>query len=84
MINSSSSLGIRRTAKAFSKIASLALLSAFLPVVLGVTLLDDEVPSGPTRVMFVAALVVLAVGVGLLGRSRALAYDRHERRDDGA
>ena len=46
-------------------------VSAFLPVVLGTTLLGDVVPSSGQRVAFIVALLAVAVGVALLGRDRA-------------
>lgn len=46
-------------------------VSSFVPVVLGAAVLGEDVPSGAARFAFVAALVVLAGGVCLLGRARA-------------
>jgi len=48
-------------------------MGALLPVVLGSTLLDDQVPSGWGRFVFVFALVCVGSGVILLGRDRAAA-----------
>jgi hypothetical protein len=50
-------------------------VSAFLPVVLGAALLADQVPRGATLIAFLAALVLLAVGVVLIGRDRSDAED---------
>lgn len=47
--------------------------SALLPVLLGVSLFDDQVPSGAGLAGFVAALVFIAVGIALLGADRAAA-----------
>jgi drug/metabolite transporter (DMT)-like permease len=46
---------------------------AVLPVILGATLLGDEVPTGAGRTAFVAALVLIVGGVILLGNDRATA-----------
>jgi uncharacterized membrane protein YhhN len=46
-------------------------VSAFVPVVLGAAVLGEDVPTGASRLAFVAALAVLAGGVCLLGRARA-------------
>src|SRR5207302_1899406 len=48
-------------------------IGALLPVILGSTLLDDEVPEGWGRLAFVSALVCIGGGVILLGRDRAAA-----------
>jgi len=48
-------------------------MGALLPVILGSTLLDDQVPSGWGRLTFVFALVCVGTGVVLLGRDRAAA-----------
>jgi hypothetical protein len=48
-------------------------LGATLPVVIGVTLLDDAVPSGAGRAGFVIALLLLVGGVSLLGADRSRA-----------
>jgi drug/metabolite transporter (DMT)-like permease len=52
--------------------------SALVPVLLGVSLFDDEVPSGAGLAGFVAALVLVAVGVALLGADRAAAERARE------
>jgi drug/metabolite transporter (DMT)-like permease len=51
-------------------------VSALLPVVIGSTLLSDEVPGGAGRAAFVIALLLLAGGVVLLGQDRAAAEAR--------
>lgn len=48
-------------------------LSAFVPVVVGVVLLDDAVPSGGGRLLFAGALVLIGVGVALLAQDRSAA-----------
>lgn len=48
-------------------------LSSFVPVVLGITVLGDEVPGGGARAAFVVALLAVSVGVACLGRDRASA-----------
>jgi hypothetical protein len=53
-------------------------ISAFLPVVLGATLLGDVVPTGATEVAFVVALALLATGVALIGRDRSAAEEKSE------
>ncbi|WP_045877069.1 hypothetical protein [Pseudofrankia sp. DC12] len=45
-------------------------ISAFLPVVLGLTLFDEPAPAGPRLVAFVAALVLIAAGIAGLARDR--------------
>jgi drug/metabolite transporter (DMT)-like permease len=47
--------------------------AAFMPVILGATLLDEPVPNGSLRLIFVAALVLLAIGVGLIAQDRSVA-----------
>lgn len=47
-----------------------SVVSAFLPVVVGATMLNDQVPAGGRGVMFVAALALVGVGLILLGRDR--------------
>jgi hypothetical protein len=46
---------------------------AILPVILGATLLGDQVPTGAGRTAFVAALVLIVGGVVFLGKDRAAA-----------
>jgi hypothetical protein len=53
-------------------------VSAFLPVVIGTTVLGDLVPSSGQRVAFIIALLAVAAGVALLGRDRAAAEHRIE------
>jgi drug/metabolite transporter (DMT)-like permease len=48
-------------------------LSAFVPVVVGVVYLNDAVPTGGRRAVFVAALVLVIAGIVLLGRDRSAA-----------
>ena len=48
-------------------------VAAMLPVGLSAAVLDDQVPGGAGRLGFVAALVLIAGGVTLLGRDRAAA-----------
>jgi hypothetical protein len=48
-------------------------VAAMLPVGLSAAVLDDQVPGGAGRVGFVAALLLIAGGVGLLGRDRVTA-----------
>lgn len=55
---------------AFPLISSVA---AFMPVILGATLLDDPVPGGALRLLFVVALVLLAAGVVLVSQDRSVA-----------
>lgn len=57
-------------------------VSAFLPVVLGLTLLGETTPGGGQMVAFVIALTMLATGVVGLGRDRATALMR-EAADQG-
>lgn len=45
-------------------------VSAFVPVILGAAVLGETVPGRAARFAFVAALALLAAGVGLLGRAR--------------
>ena len=59
-------------------------MGALLPVILGSTLLDDQVPSGWGRFAFVIALVCIGVGVIMLGRDRAAAEGDHQRETDEA
>lgn len=54
-------------------------ISAFLPVVLGLTLFDEPAPTGPRLVAFVAALALIAVGIAGLARDRVSA----QAADDG-
>lgn len=51
-------------------------VSALLPVVIGASLLDDQVPAGVGRAGFVLALLLVAGGVLLLGQDRTAAADR--------
>jgi hypothetical protein len=44
-----------------------------VPVLIGVTLFNDEVPGGIGRAGFVIALVLVVGGVGLLGADRSRA-----------
>lgn len=53
-------------------------ISALLPVVLGTVLLGDQAPGGVRRVVFVAALVLMAAGVVLLSRDRSIGQARAE------
>ncbi|WP_131765117.1 hypothetical protein [Candidatus Protofrankia californiensis] len=46
-------------------------VSAFLPVMLGLTLFDESAPEGLRMAAFVASLVLVAVGILGLGRDRA-------------
>jgi drug/metabolite transporter (DMT)-like permease len=55
-----------------------SVVSAFLPVVLGATLLGDQVPTSGARAAFVAALALMAVGVALLARDRRSAHRASE------
>ena len=55
-------------------------MGAVLPVLIGVTLLDDAVPGGAGRAGFVIALLLLVGGVSLLGADRS----RAERPADNA
>lgn len=48
-------------------------VSAFIPVVVGAVVFDDEVPAGPRRGLFVVALILIISGVGLLARDRSAA-----------
>lgn len=48
-------------------------LSAFLPVVLGVGVLDDPVPTGGLRELLIVALVLIASGLALMARDRTTA-----------
>jgi multidrug transporter EmrE-like cation transporter len=48
-------------------------MGALLPVILGVTLFNDEIPGGTGRFDFVIALLLLVGGVGLLGADRSRA-----------
>jgi drug/metabolite transporter (DMT)-like permease len=48
-------------------------MGALLPVIVGVTLLNDEVPGGGGRAGFVIALVLVVGGVALLGADRSRA-----------
>jgi drug/metabolite transporter (DMT)-like permease len=50
-------------------------LSAFLPVILGLTLFDEPAPSGGKMAMFVVSLLLVGSGITTLGRSRAQAAD---------
>ncbi|KLL11406.1 MULTISPECIES: hypothetical protein [Protofrankia] len=45
-------------------------VSAFLPVMLGLTLFGESAPEGPRMVAFVASLLLVAVGIFGLGRDR--------------
>lgn len=45
-------------------------MSAFVPVTIGAALLDDQVPTGATRILFVAGLLLVALGLVLLARAR--------------
>jgi drug/metabolite transporter (DMT)-like permease len=47
-------------------------VAAFMPVILGATLLDDPVPGGTLRAVFVIALVLLAIGVLLIAQDRSV------------
>lgn len=48
-------------------------VSAFLPVTLGLTLFDEPAPDGPRLLAFVVSLVMVAAGIGALGRDRMAA-----------
>jgi drug/metabolite transporter (DMT)-like permease len=48
-------------------------VSAFLPVTLGLTLFDEPAPGGARLVAFVVSLVLVAAGIGGLGRDRMAA-----------
>jgi drug/metabolite transporter (DMT)-like permease len=48
-------------------------VTAFLPVVLGLTLFDEPAPRGPHLVAFVAALALIATGIVGLGQDRTAA-----------
>jgi uncharacterized membrane protein YhhN len=54
-------------------------VSAFLPVIVGAALFGDPVPTGGRQVLFVAALVLMAGGVGLLGRDRRTVHEASEQ-----
>lgn len=54
-------------------------ISALSPVVLGTLLLGDQAPGGDRRVAFVAALVLLVVGVVLLSRDRSIGQAHADR-----
>ena len=56
----------------------MSFMSAFVPVVVGITVLKDEVPTGGQGVAFVVALLAVAVGLALLARDRAAAEDTME------
>jgi drug/metabolite transporter (DMT)-like permease len=47
-------------------------VAAFMPVILGATLLDDPVPGGTLRTIFVIALVLLAIGVLLIAQDHSV------------
>jgi|GEM_PF-6557529 hypothetical protein len=46
-------------------------VSAFLPVILGLTVFDEPAPSGVKMAMFVVSLVLVASGIVALGHGRA-------------
>lgn len=48
-------------------------VAAFLPVILGATLLGDQIPTGGRRALFVGASALLVAGVALLARDRSVA-----------
>jgi drug/metabolite transporter (DMT)-like permease len=50
-------------------------VSAFLPVILGLTVFDEPAPSGVKMAMFVVSLVLVASGIVGLGRGRAQVAD---------
>ncbi|PSR70304.1 hypothetical protein C8258_00960 [Nocardia sp. MDA0666] len=50
-----------------------SVVSSLVPVVLGITVLGDEVPGGRAGAAFAVALVAISVGVTCLGRDRAAA-----------
>jgi drug/metabolite transporter (DMT)-like permease len=47
--------------------------SAFVPVAVGVIVLGDPMPAGGARIAFMAALVLIAAGLGLLAHDRSAA-----------
>jgi len=53
-------------------------VSAFLPVVLGLTMFDEPAPAGGHFVAFVLALVLIAAGIAGLARDRAAAVGASE------
>ena len=54
-------------------------ISALMPVILGTLLLGDQAPGGDRRVAFVAALVLMVVGVVLLSRDRSIGQAHADR-----
>ena len=54
-------------------------MSAFVLVLIGITVLDDQVPTNGQGVAFVIALLAVAVGVALLARDHAAAEAHHGR-----
>lgn len=56
-------------------------MSALVLVLIGITVLDDEVPSNGQGAAFVIALLAVAVGVALLARDHAAAEDSMEGTD---
>jgi multidrug transporter EmrE-like cation transporter len=58
-------------------------ISAFLPVVLGLTLFDEPVPTGPHLVAFVAALLLIAAGIAGLARDRVAAVAESDGQSAG-
>ena len=59
----------------------MSFMSAFVPVMIGITVLDDEVPTSGPGVGFVFALLAVALGVALLARDRAAAEHTMEGTD---
>jgi len=53
-------------------------VSAFLPVVLGLTMFDEPAPDGWHFVAFVGALLLIAAGIAGLARDRAAAVSASE------
>lgn len=56
-------------------------MSALVPVVIGITVLDDAVPGNGQGVAFVVASLAVAAGVSLLARDRAAAESRIKASD---
>ncbi len=51
-------------------------VSAFLPVMIGLTLFDETAPEGPQMAAFVISLGLVAIGIFGLGRDRAASVTR--------
>jgi drug/metabolite transporter (DMT)-like permease len=59
----------------------MSFMSAFIPVMVGITALNDQVPTKWQGVAFVVALLAVAIGLALLARDRAAAENSIERTD---